>query len=332
MRSAPFLFGVLHCLRADAQKGRYFLVSCALTLADEGIRTFRAACALTLADFGSCRSDAFLSFRTGPERTLGPGPLWTFPAPEAKKERLLRLWTPPLPPRVQPHVLLGSVVQWGLNGLITGLQGPHQDSQLDSIEIRSTPRMQRNVSDLYSMKVQRICARSKSDTYAQHLHLGEAEKSNTNRCTIRCKRAPKQKEPLNMEMAPVNQHTIGEMELVPSAVGPSPIEQRCKSAKVRTPRSRVESRGGEGPPSSSSGAWRFLRGPGPRVLLGPVRKDNKIMDLQDPKSASVSAQTECDYSRELAEGELASSLRGLPARKPKAHNKSACAGKHTRFV
>ena len=93
--------------------------------------------------------------------------------------------------------------------------------------------------------------------------------------TFGVERAPKQKEPLNMEMAPVNQRTIGEMELVPSAVGPNDIEQRCRIAEVRTPRSRVESRGGEGPPSSSSGAWRFLRGPGPRVLLGPVRKDKK---------------------------------------------------------
>ena len=94
--------------------------------------------------------------------------------------------------------------------------------------------MQRNVSDLYSMKVQRVSVRSNSNTYAQHLHLGEAEKSNTNRCTIRCKRAAKQKEPLKLEMAPVNQHTIGEMELVPSAVGPNPIEQRFRIAKVRT--------------------------------------------------------------------------------------------------
>ena len=38
------------------------------------------------------------------------------------------------------------------------------------------------------------------------------------------------------------------------------------------------------------GAWRFLRGPGPRVLLGPVRKDKKTIDLVDPKSASASAQ------------------------------------------
>ena len=47
-------------------------------------------------------------------------------------------------------------------------------------------------------------------------------------------RATKPKEPLKMEMALVNQHTIGEMELVPSAVGQNPIEQRCRIAKVRT--------------------------------------------------------------------------------------------------
>ena len=50
--------------------------------------------------------------------------------------------------------------------------------------------------------------------------------------------------------------------------------------------------------SLSFGAWRFLRGVGLRLLLGPcppreqVREDKKVMDLQDPKSASVSAQTE----------------------------------------
>ena len=122
---------------------------------------------------------------------------------------------------------------------------------------------------------------------------------------------------LKLMMAPVNQRAIGEMELVPSAVRPNPIEQRCRIAEVRTPRRRVESRGGEGPPSSSSGAWRFLRGPGPRVLLGPVRKDKKASDLQDPLSASVSAQAKRDCNRELAEGELASCPRGLPARKRK---------------
>jgi len=52
--------------------------------------------------------------------------------------------------------------------------------------------------------------------------------------TFGVERATKQKEPLNMEMPPVNQHTIGEMELVPSAVGPNPIELRCRFAKVRT--------------------------------------------------------------------------------------------------
>ncbi|MBQ4194267.1 MAG: hypothetical protein II650_08410, partial [Clostridia bacterium] len=69
-------------------------------------------------------------------------------------------------------------------------------------------------------------------------------------------RAPKQKEPLNMEMAPVNQQTIGEMELVPSAVRPNDIEQRYRFAEVRTLRRKrgVQRRGGV----HSS----FLLGPG----------------------------------------------------------------------
>ena len=107
---------------------------------------------------------------------------------------------------------------------------------------------------LYSMKVHSVCVRSKSNTYPLHLHLGVAERANTFSVPKWRERAINEKEPLKLEMAPVNQRTIGEMELVPSAVGPSEIEQRCKKVKVRTLRGRVESRGGEGPPSSSSGA------------------------------------------------------------------------------
>ena len=59
-------------------------------------------------------------------------------------------------------------------------------------------------------------------------------------------RATMDEVPLNMVMAPVYQRTIGVMELVPSAVGPNPIEQRCQITKVRTLRrwSRVQRRGG----------------------------------------------------------------------------------------
>jgi len=101
------------------------------------------------------------------------------PLPKEREERLPLLWIPPPPPRVQPHVYLCNLVQWGLNCLITGLQGPHQDSQLENQAIRSTPRIQRNVSGLYSMKVQRICVRSKSNTLAQHLHLDEVKRADT---------------------------------------------------------------------------------------------------------------------------------------------------------
>ena len=50
-------------------------------------------CALTLADLESTKSIVFLSFRTGPKRTLGPGPLRNLQAPE-DEERIPRLWTP----------------------------------------------------------------------------------------------------------------------------------------------------------------------------------------------------------------------------------------------
>ena len=182
-------------LRADAQEGRLFsrvlradacgdestksIVFLACAAGGQEDRYFLVSCALTLADLGSCRSLVFLSFRTGPERTLGPGPLWTFPAPKEREERLPLLWIPPPPPQVQPHVSFGSVVQFRLNFVISGLQGPHQVSQLESIVIRSTPRMQRNVLVLHPMKVLSENVRSRSDTYAQHLHLDEVKRADT---------------------------------------------------------------------------------------------------------------------------------------------------------
>ena len=94
-------------------------------------------------------SPARLAHKRPPEPASCESPL-----PKEREERLPLLWIPPLPPRVQPHVSLESVIKWGLSGLIQGLQGPHQDSQAVCFEIRSTPEVQRNVSDLYSMKVQ----------------------------------------------------------------------------------------------------------------------------------------------------------------------------------
>ena len=52
------------------------------------------ACALALADFISTKSIVFLSFRTGPKRTLGPGPLRNLQAPEARSPPLDSTLTP----------------------------------------------------------------------------------------------------------------------------------------------------------------------------------------------------------------------------------------------
>ncbi len=74
--------------------------------------------------------------------------------------------------------------------------------------------------------------------------LDEVEKTNTNRCILGVERAMNETEPLNMGMALLIQRAKGEMELVPSAVGPDEMEQRCSCAEVRTLEG-VESRGGE---------------------------------------------------------------------------------------
>ena len=62
---------------------------------NEGFETLPYFCALALADIISTKSKVFLSFRTGPKRTLGPGPLRNLQAPE-DEERIPRLWTPHL--------------------------------------------------------------------------------------------------------------------------------------------------------------------------------------------------------------------------------------------
>ena len=99
------------------------------------------------------------------------------------------------------------------------------------------------------------------------------------------------------------------MELVPSAVGPSEIEQRCKIAAVRTLRGGVQRRG--------TRLWGRVidKRPAPEASCPPAAQAKKVMDLQDPSSASVSALIKRDCNRELAEGELASCPWGLPARK-----------------
>ena len=140
------------------------------------------------------------------------------------------------------------------------------------------------------MKVHSVNVRSKPDTSAQHLHLGVAEKSNTNRFSTWRERATMDEEPLIRVRPPVNQHTIGEMELVPSAVGPSPIEQRFQIAKARTPRrwSGVQRRGGVHS-SFPLGAVIDKR-PAPEASCPPAAQAKKTIDLVDIKSASVSAQ------------------------------------------
>ena len=59
----------------------------------------------------------------------------------------------------------------------------------------------------------------------------------------------------------------------------------------------------------------------------PAAQAKKTIDLVDSKSASASAQTKRDCNRELAEGELASCPRGLPARKRSAQDKIGLANK-----
>ena len=149
---------------------------------------------------------------------------------------------------------------------------------------------------LNSMKVHSVNVRSKSNTLAQHLHLDEVKRADTFSFPKWRERATMDEVPLNMEMAPVNQQTIGEMELVPSAVGPNEIEQRCRIAKVRTLQ-KVWSPEARNPflvlwgrvidKRARPAGFNSLK---PSPHCPPSAKDKKALDLQDPLSASVRAQ------------------------------------------
>ena len=84
----------------------------------EWICTFRAG-----KEEESPSGDSGCPAQAADKRTLRPGPLVNHPAPKEREERLPLLWKPPLPPQVQPHVWIESVVQWGITLLpfrITG--------------------------------------------------------------------------------------------------------------------------------------------------------------------------------------------------------------------
>ena len=88
-------------------------------------------------------------------------------------------------------------------------------------------------------------------------------------------RATKSSVPLILVMAPVNQHTIGVMELVPSAVGPNPIEQRFKYAKVRT----LE---GWSPEAGNAPLGAVIdKRPAPEASCPPAAQAKKTIDLVD---------------------------------------------------
>ena len=125
---------------------------CALALADEGIRTFRAG-----EEEESPSGDSGCPARAAHKRT-GRGPLVNHPG-----QRRGRSASPSFGNHLHP---LGfnlmhhseALFNGGQARGITGLQGPHQDSQLECIKIRSTPKIQLiRVSPLLNEGAQRNC-------------------------------------------------------------------------------------------------------------------------------------------------------------------------------
>ena len=152
----------------------------------KSIFDFSIFCALTLADFGSCRSIILFACAAGGQEASGAG-LLSITAPRGRgRDSSPRFqqaetgWTSTPSAMCAPRRFCTfdqfRLVQRRMEQVpsrlsLLNLQGPHQDSQFGNMEIRSTTKMKRNVSDLYSMKVHSVNVRAGSNTYAQHLHL-----------------------------------------------------------------------------------------------------------------------------------------------------------------
>ena len=111
------------------------------------------------------------------------------------------------------------------------------------------------------------------------------------------------------------------MELVPSAVGPNPIEQRFKNAKVRTLRRRVESRGGEGPLRSRPEGQKNIGSA--RSIIRKRQRANKIK--KPPKGCGRTKRREKKRKRKGPAGQKKMRKTGLEPVWNAPHAPQTCA-------
>ena len=117
-------------------------------------------CALALADDGSCRSIIFFACAAGGQEDPQAGPSCQSPGPRGEEGAP----SPPLDSTLTPSGITSCIdrkrCSMGAKRVsFEDYRGPHQVSQFDSIEIRSTPKMQLfRVSPLLNEGAVRSCS------------------------------------------------------------------------------------------------------------------------------------------------------------------------------
>ncbi len=127
---------------------------------------------------------------------------------------------------------------------ILDYRGQFRVRQPKSHKIRSTPKVLFSSLDFHQQRCSKQVFDPALTVRCTPLASTESKGLTRKNCILGVERATNETEPLNMGKALLILRAKGEMELVPSAVGPDEMEQRYRIAEVRT--LRVDSQGGKG--------------------------------------------------------------------------------------
>ena len=142
-------------------------------------------------------------------------------------------------------LLYGKCCSMGHNASsILDYRGQFHVRQPKTNAIRSTPKMQVASSDLSPQRCSGYVFDPALTICIALLASTESKGLTRSNCIFGVERASNNTEPLIMEKSLLILRVKGEMELVPSAVGPDEKEQRCKTPRG-THVGGMESRGGE---------------------------------------------------------------------------------------
>ena len=201
-------------------------------------RVVHFACALTFAGMYSLNPSFFSPARLADKRPSRPASCQS-PPPKAVPALGIH------PSSGTTSFLFGKLRSMGHNAVsFQDYRGQFRVRKPRSHKIRSTPKIRSFSSDFHQQRCSEQVLGPSLTARCVPLASTKSKRRTRIASLLGVERASNKTEPLNMVMALLIQRAKGEMELVPSAVGPDDMEQRCSCAAVRT--LRVDSQGGKG--------------------------------------------------------------------------------------